>query len=262
VEALAKGLRSDALVDGELIAIDPATGRSSFNRLQPRIHVLSPGPSLIRRIPVELWLFDCLVIEGDDIRALPWTQRRARLEQLVKPNALLRLTPILTGTFERLYQRACKSGAEGLIGKRADSAYQTKRSGNWVKLKCVNEQEFVVIGWTDPKGTRSRFGALLLGYYVDGELRYGGRVGTGFDEMALAQVKERLDKLGTRESPLERTSSIRTDDVHWVRPSLVVQVGFSEWTPDGLLRHPRYLGLREDKKAKSVVRETASRPTV
>jgi bifunctional non-homologous end joining protein LigD len=260
VDALARGLRSDALVDGELIAIDPATGLSSFNRLQPRIHVLSPTPPLIQRIPVELWLFDCLAANGDDLRKLPWSDRRDRLERLVKPNLLVRLTPILTGKFERLYARACKSGAEGLIGKRADSAYQAKRSGNWVKLKCVNEQEFVVIGWTDPKGTRSRFGALLLGYYVEGELHYGGRVGTGFDEASLARLKERLDKLGTRDSPLERTSSIKTDDVHWVRPSLVVQVGFSEWTPDGLLRHPRYLGLREDKKAKQVVRETASRP--
>jgi bifunctional non-homologous end joining protein LigD len=257
VSALAKALRADVLVDGELVAIDPETGLSSFNRLQSRIHVLRPSRILIERIPVELWLFDCLRYKDKDIRDLPWRERRKRLEQVVKVSDTIRLTPVLTGTFRKLYDNACRMGSEGLIGKNASSRYETGRSGEWVKLKCLNEQEFVVLGWTDPKGTREELGALLLGYYDQGELRYAGRVGTGFDAVALHQLKKLLVPLSAERSALSDTSSIKTDDVHWVRPSLVVQVGFSEWTRDSILRHPRYVGIREDKKAGEVVREKA-----
>lgn len=257
VDALGRALRSDALVDGELIAIDPETGLSSFNRLQSRIHVLRPTPALVKHVPVELWLFDCLRYKDNDIRGLNWRERRRRLEQVVRPNDIVRLTPVLEGTFRKLYSAACRRGAEGLIAKHASSSYESGRSGEWVKLKCLNEQEFVVLGWTDPKGTREELGALLLGYYDGGEMRYAGRVGTGFDAMALHRLKQVMTPLGARRSALGDTTSIKTDDVHWVRPSLVVQVGFSEWTRDGILRHPRYLGIRDDKKAEEVVRETA-----
>jgi bifunctional non-homologous end joining protein LigD len=255
VSALEKALRADVLVDGELVAIDPETGISSFNRLQSRIHVLRPSRILISRIPVELWLFDCLRYKDKDIRELPWRDRRERLEQVVKVNDTIRLTPVLKGTFRKLYGNACRSGSEGLIGKNASSRYESGRSGEWVKLKCLNEQEFVVLGWTDPKGSREELGALLLGYYNDGELRYAGRVGTGFDTAALHRLKKLLLPLSARHSALSDTSSIKTDDVHWVTPSLVVQVGFSEWTRDGILRHPRYVGIREDKRAGEVVKE-------
>lgn len=255
VSALGKALRADALVDGELVAIDPGTGLSSFSLLQSRIHVLRPGAILIKRVPVELWLFDCLRCKDTDIRDLPWRERRKRLEQVVKVTDTIRLTPVLKGTFRALYNAACRSGAEGLIGKNASGRYHSGRSGEWVKLKCVNEQEFVVLGWTDPKGTREEFGSLLLGYYDGGELRYAGRVGTGFDARALKRLKQLLAELSAQRSALSDTSSIKTDDVHWVKPSLVVQVGFSEWTRDGILRHPRYAGVRDDKKAAEVVRE-------
>ncbi len=255
VKALEKALRTDALVDGELVAIDPETGLSSFNRLQSRIHVLRPSRFLIERIPVELWLFDCLRYKDKDLRDLPWRDRRKQLEELVKVNDTIRLTPVLKGPFRKLYDSACRSGAEGLIGKNASSRYESGRSGEWVKLKCLNEQEFVVLGWTDPKGSREEFGALLLGYYDQGELRYAGRVGTGFDAEALRRLKKLLLPLSAQHSALSDTSSIKTDDVHWVNPSLVVQVGFSEWTRDGILRHPRYMGIREDKKAGEVVKE-------
>jgi bifunctional non-homologous end joining protein LigD len=255
VSALGKALRADMLLDGELVAIDPETGLSSFNRLQSRIHVLKPTPILIRHVPVQLWLFDCLRFKDTDIRALPWRERRKRLEQAVKVNDTICVTPVLTGTFRKLYDAACRSGAEGLIGKNASSRYESGRSGEWVKLKCLNEQEFVVLGWTDPKGSREEFGALLLGYYDQGVLRYAGRVGTGFDALALHRLKKLLLPMSAQRSALSDVSSIKTDDVHWVKPSLVVQVGFSEWTRDGILRHPRYVGIREDKKAREVVRE-------
>ena len=255
VSALDKALRADMLVDGELVAIDPETGLSSFGRLQSRIHVLRPTPVLIRHIPVELWLFDCLRYKDTDIRDLPWRERRKRLEQAVRVSDTIRLTPVLKGAFQKLYNAACRSGAEGLIGKNASSRYESGRSSEWVKLKCVNEQEFVVLGWTDPKGSREQLGALLLGYYDNSELRYAGRVGTGFDAGALRRLKKLLLPLGAERSALSDSSSIKTDDVHWVKPSLVVQVGFSEWTRDGILRHPRYVGIREDKAATEVRRE-------
>jgi bifunctional non-homologous end joining protein LigD len=260
VAALASALRHDAIVDGELVAIDPATRLSSFNRLQARIHVLRPSAALIARVPVELWLFDCLQVKGEDLRARPWRERRKRLEQLVKPNKVIRVTPVLAGTFRKLYGEACRSGSEGLIGKRTASRYTSGRSGDWVKLKCVNEQEFIVVGWTDPKGTREELGALLLGYYDHDALRYAGKVGTGFDARALRLLKELLRPLGIRRSAVHDPLPVRTDDVHWVRPSLVVEIGFSEWTRDGRLRHPRYLGLREDKAASDVVREDPRAP--
>lgn len=260
VSGLLKALRADTVVDGELVAIDPATGLSSFNRLQSRIHVLRPTAILIRHIPVQLWLFDCLRYKDNDLRGLPWRERRKRLEQVVKVNDTIRLTPVLDGTFRKLYDAACRSGSEGLIGKNASSRYESGRSGEWVKLKCVNEQEFVVVGWTDPKGSREELGALLLAYYDDGYLRYAGRVGTGFDAAALQQLKKLLLPLSVQRTALGDVSSIKTDDVHWVKPSLVVEVGFSEWTPDLILRHPRYLGIREDKKAGEVVRENAGAP--
>ncbi len=255
VSALDKALRADMLVDGELVAIDPESGLSSFGRLQSRIHVLRPTPILIRHIPVELWLFDCLRYRDMDIRGLPWRERRKRLEEAVKVNDTIRITPVLEGTFRKLYNAACRSGAEGLIGKNASSRYESGRSGEWVKLKCVTEQEFVVLGWTDPKGSRGELGALLLGYHDNSGLRYAGRVGTGFDAEALHRLKKLLLPLSAQRSALDDTASIKTDDVHWVKPSLVVQVGFSEWTRDGILRHPRYIGVREDKAAREVVRE-------
>ncbi len=255
VEALGTVLRSDALLDGELVAIDPETGLSGFNRLQSRIHVLRPNAALIRAVPVQLWLFDCLRAGEEDMRGRPWRERRKRLERLVKPSTIVRLTPVLEGTFKTLYRAACKRGSEGLIGKHASSRYVTGRSREWVKLKCLNEQEFVVLGWTDPKGTREEFGALLLGYFNEGELQYAGRVGTGFDAEALHRLKALLAPLSAERPALSDISAIKTDDVHWIKPSLVVQVGFSEWTPAGILRHPRYLGIREDKKATAVVRE-------
>ena len=149
---------------------------------------------------------------------------------------------------------ACAQGWEGLIAKRADAAYAGGRSRDWLKLKCVRDQEFVVGGWTDPGGARHGLGALLVGYHdTTGDLRYAGKVGTGFDEAALTMLHGRLADLHTATSPF--VDAVREKGQHWVRPDLVAAVGFSEWTGDGRLRHPRYQGLREDKDPRQVVRE-------
>lgn len=151
---------------------------------------------------------------------------------------------------------ACARGWEGLIAKRANSRYQPSRSRDWLKLKCAQGQEFVIIGFTEPAGSRVGFGALLLGYYEGERLRYAGKVGTGFDRRDLLTLRSRLDELRASEAPF--TERIRETRPQWAEPVLVAQIAFSEWTRDGMLRHPRFLGLRDDKTARDVVREAPS----
>ena len=171
---------------------------------------------------------------------------------------ILRLSESVRGDGRELYQRALESGWEGLIAKHADSRYRSgKRTPDWRKLKIVHEQELVIGGWTEPRHTRSHFGALALGVYEDGALVYVGHVGTGFDEAELARVMALLKPLETKACPF-RDQPKTNERPHWVRPILVAQIRFSEWTADGMLRHPVYLGLRDDKKAEDVRRETSS----
>jgi ATP-dependent DNA ligase len=150
---------------------------------------------------------------------------------------------------------ACEQGLEGLIAKRAGSPYLAGRSREWLKFKCVLEQEFVVIGWTDPQRSRHGIGAILVGYFDDGALRYAGKVGTGFNQRELDRLAGMLGRLERTGPPLADTTGIQKKGVHWAEPELVAEVGFGEWTPDGKLRHPRYLGLRDDKSPTEVVRE-------
>ncbi|MDX1381762.1 MAG: hypothetical protein R3233_11605, partial [Xanthomonadales bacterium] len=155
-------------------------------------------------------------------------------------------------------EEACEKGWEGLIAKRAGSSYQRSRSRDWLKFKCTARQELVIGGYTEPKGSRKGFGALLVGYYEQDKLRPAGRVGTGFDDELLQELHERLQALERKTAPFEPAPE-GGDDVHWVRPDLVAEIGFTEWTGDGRLRHPRFLGLRPDKAAEDVVREDRSR---
>jgi bifunctional non-homologous end joining protein LigD len=165
----------------------------------------------------------------------------------------LRLTPSRKREGERLYADACKRGWEGLIAKRADAPYTHGRSRDWLKFKCTAEQELVIGGYTAPRGSRTDLGALLLGHFENGRLRYAGKVGTGFTAVTLADLAGRLAPLRRDTTPFDGV--VREQHVTWVEPRLVAQVGFTEWTRDGRLRHPRYLGLREDKAAEEVVRE-------
>ena len=158
-----------------------------------------------------------------------------------------------------MLESACKLGLEGVIGKRRNSAYVNRRSSDWIKLKCGFRQEFVIGGWTDPTGTRVGLGALLVGYYEDGELRYAGKVGTGYSRAVLEDLRSRLDRLERPEPPFTRDGLPRKG-VHWVRPDLVAQIGFTEVTRDGKLRHPRFLGLRTDKRPREVVLERSLPP--
>ena len=199
------------------------------------------------------FVFDALALAGEDLRKLPLSERKQRLGALGL-RAPLQASRPLAGNGRVLFERACRDGWEGLIAKRADSRYVGRRSRDWLKVKCVREQELVIGGFTEPQGSRTGFGALLLGHYREGALIYAGKVGTGFDRTLLGELTPRLQALRQDVSPFAQGDPPRLR-VTWVRPELVAQVAFSEWTEDGRLRHPRFLGLRDDKAAAQVVRE-------
>ena len=247
------GQRARELVlDGEVVAFDGL--QTSFSRLQRRLGVTTPSPELVAAYPVVLCVFDLLELDGDDLRGRPLLERRARLAEVVRPSAALQLSEAWRDDSQRRFARACRSGWEGLIAKRAKAPYVAGRSRDWLKLKCVAEQEFVIGGFTDPGGSRTDFGALLVGYYEGGRLRYAGKVGTGYTAATLRDLGARLRELETSESPFADARPIPRG-THWVQPELVVQIGFAEWTNDGRLRQPRFLGVRDDKRPADVVRE-------
>ncbi len=252
VEALAARAPADTVLDGEVVAFDGA--QTSFARLQGRIGLHDPDAARATGIPVFLYLFDVLVLEGRDVTALPLRDRKRLLRDAVDFGGALRMSTHRNTEGEAYLREACRRGWEGLVAKRADAPYRPgHRSPDWLKLKCVHEQELVVGGWTDPQRSRTGFGALLVGYYRDGDLAYAGKVGTGFDHRILADLSTRFRDLAADRPPF--ADPVREKGAHWLRPELVAQIGFSEWTRDGKLRHPRYLGLREDKAPQDVVRE-------
>jgi bifunctional non-homologous end joining protein LigD len=232
------------VIDGEVVAFDGA--QTSFARLAERGH---------RDVPVFLYVFDLLWLEGHDVRDLPLRARKRLLRDALSFEDGVRMTPYRNETGEALFEEACRKGWEGVIAKRADSPYRTTRSKDWLKFKCEKGQELVIGGFTAPKGSRTEFGALLLGYHDGDALRYAGKVGTGFDHETLRELGARLRAIARDDPPFTDADEIRERGITWVRPELVAQVAFTEWTRAGRLRHPRFLGLRDDKAAGEVVRE-------
>jgi bifunctional non-homologous end joining protein LigD len=251
VEALEAESATSFVADGEIVAFEGS--RTSFERLQGRMGIHDPRLARLSGIPVFLYLFDLLEFDGHDLTGLPLRKRKAALRRAFSFHGPVRYTPHRNEHGEKFFREACASGWEGLIAKRADSPYVHSRSSDWLKLKCSFEQELVIGGFTPPQGSRKHFGALLVGDYEDGELRYAGKVGTGFSERTLADLGAKLEALEIPGSPFARDGLPR--EARWVEPQLVGQFAFSEWTRDRKLRHPRYLGLREDKLAAEVVRE-------
>jgi bifunctional non-homologous end joining protein LigD len=246
-EALERDPARDFIVDGEVVAF--RDGVTSFERLQQRHR---------KHVPVFLYVFDLPRIDGEDLRPLPLRERKGRLRHALRFEGPIRLNPHRNGEHgEELYREACRKGLEGVIAKRADSPYTGSRSRDWLKLKCHAEQELVIGGFTAPKGSRTEFGALLVGYNGDGALRYAGKVGTGFGQATLRELGAQMRELEQDESPFAPFKPI-PPGTRWVRPELVAQIAFQEWTRDGRLRQPRYLGLRDDKPASEVVREVPS----
>ncbi len=260
-DAVARLKVRSAVLDGEIVALDKK-GRSSFQLLQ----AFELGQE---RPPIFYYVFDLPRLNGDDLRGLSLVERKARLKRLLKkPPKALRYSASLEGDVVRLLQEARKAGLEGLIGKRKDSVYETgRRSGAWIKLKILQEQEFVIGGYSDPEGSRTHFGALLIGVYEGKFLKFMGKVGTGFNEALLSALHEKFLKIPAEKCPFSNLpenrsgryrSGITAPEMkrcHWVKPEIVCQVKFSEWTRDGKLRQPVFLGLREDKEAREVARE-------
>jgi bifunctional non-homologous end joining protein LigD len=253
VDALEREHSRDFVADGEIVAFDGAV--TSFARLQGRMQLSDPEAARRTRIPVYLYVFDLPRHEGEDLCELPLRRRKARLRRAFSFHGRVRFTPHRNERGEEMFREACAKGLEGVIAKRADSPYRSGRSRDWLKFKCHAEQELVIGGFTAPKGSRTEFGALLVGYYDDGRLRYAGKVGTGFGRDTLERLGRRLRELEQEESPFVDAHSVPRG-TRWVRPELVAQIAFGEWTRDGRLRHPRYLGLRDDKPAREVVRES------
>jgi DNA ligase D-like protein (predicted ligase) len=231
-------------IDGEIVAFDGAA--TSFARLAQRKQ---------HYVPVFFYVFDLLWLEGHDVRALPLRARKRLLRAALKFGDGVRLTPHRNRDGEVFFKEACRKGWEGLIAKRADSRYSETRSRDWLKFKCEHGQELVIGGYTAPRGSRVEFGALLVGYYEGAQLRYAGKVGTGFDVPTLRELGAKLRELRRSEPPFADAAQISDRTVTWVEPRLVAQVGLAEWTGHGRLRHPRFLGLRDDKPAREVVRE-------
>jgi DNA ligase D-like protein (predicted ligase) len=204
---------------------------------------------------VYYYVFDVLFADGRDLRSLPLTERRPVLEALLQWKDPLRVTDQVTGDGKALLADACRDGWEGLIAKRVDAPYVSSRSRSWLKLKCKKGQELVIGGFTAPQGSRTDLGALLVGHYDGDRLRYAGKVGTGFTRATLHDLSQRLAPLVRKTSPFEPEKAIPRDAT-WVTPKLVAQIAFMEWTGDGRLRHPSFLGLRFDKSAREVVRES------
>jgi DNA ligase D-like protein (predicted ligase) len=254
--AVAGQSEADFVIDGEVVALQ--RGATSFSRLQQRLGVRAPSPQLLRSVPVTYFVFDVLRADGRDVRPLPLRERKVVLRGLLAYGRAVRFTAHRSRTGQAYWEHAQSSGWEGLVVKRAESRYVGGRSRDWLKFKAENSQEFVIGGFTDPQGSREGFGALLIGYYDDqGRLAYAGKVGTGFDQSTLASLHAAMAGLVQPGPPFDRGALPRAG-VHWVRPELVGQVGFSEWTTAGQLRHPRYLGLRRDKDPASVTRERPS----
>jgi bifunctional non-homologous end joining protein LigD len=201
------------------------------------------------------YVFDVLFVDGRDLRPLALEERRAALEHLLGWQDPLRVTEQVTGDGAALLADACRDGWEGLIAKRLGRPYVSTRSRDWLKLKCTAEQELVIGGFTAPRGSRTDLGALLVGHFEDDRLRYAGKVGTGFTRATLRDLSERLAPLVRETSPFEPEKAI-PKTATWVEPDLVAQIAFMEWTGDGRLRHPSFLGLRFDKSPREVVRES------
>jgi bifunctional non-homologous end joining protein LigD len=252
----------DVIIDGEIVALDD-TGRPSFQLLQ------GFDMGLVRP-PIVFYAFDLLRLNGQDLRSLPIEERKARLAALLKrPPAGIRFSASFTENIDELLNKVRELSLEGLIGKRAGSKYDSKRSGAWIKIKLYQQGSFVIGGYTQPAGERKHMGALLVGVFENGKLKFAGRVGTGFSEKLLKSLTLELNKIAVKACPFFNLPALgrgldpgltvaEMKRCIWVKPSMVCEVKFTEWTRDDRLRQPVFLGIREDKNANEVVREKAS----
>jgi len=238
----------DTLLDGEVAMVLP-DGRTSFQALQ--------NAAVGSRSSLAYFVFDLLRVNGERLERLPLEERKTRLRTLLgRTRKRIRYSGHVDGSGETFFAQACKSGLEGIISKRRDQPYRAGRHGDWVKTKCVQRQEFVIGGFTDPEGSRIGIGALLVGYYDGARLVFSGKVGTGFTHTVALDLRRKLERIEQDTCPYEPPPPRSVGrHAHWVKPQLVGEVVFAEWTEDGKIRHPSFQGLRADKKPRQVHRE-------
>ena len=248
----AKALKIErGLIDGEAAVLLP-DGRTSFQALQSALKTATRN--------IAYFAFDLLHLNGRDLTQLPLSERKVILEHVIgkNPSGVIRLSGHFEGRGKDVLQEACRMGLEGIVSKRRDAPYEHGRTRTWLKTKCIKRQEFVIGGFTDPDGSRVGIGALLVGYYENQRLIFAGKVGTGFTDAVLIDLRKLLDRLAQSECPFaNKLTGPPGRNAHWVRPELVAEVAFTEWTNDGKIRHPSFQGLRKDKPAREVKKETA-----
>lgn len=251
---------STAIIDAEIAVLDDQ-GRPRFYLIQPRIHQTDPNSiaHLSRSTPVTFFAFDLLYVDGYDLRAAPLGERKQALRAVLETDERIRISEDFSTSGAEMLEAARQAGLEGVIAKRADSKYESRRSANWLKFKVQNEQEFVICGFTH--GEREYFGSLVLGVYEDGELRHVGQVGTGFDDKTIREIYRQLEPLITTKRPFQKAPKIDRK-VTWVEPRLVCEVRFVEWTPDRQLRAPAFMGLRTDVDPAAVAVEAPAEAPV
>jgi bifunctional non-homologous end joining protein LigD len=254
VTALKQYGKGDFVADAEIVAFDGT--RPDFAEMQKRMHVLKPTKELIAATPVFMYLFDVTYFDGYDTTRLTQLERKQLLKHIVEYKEPIRYTEHRVGDGVKFLEEACVQGFEGILAKDGNAPYERRRSKHWLKFKCVRQQEVIVGGYTDPQAGMRGFGALLAGYYDDdGKLQFAGGVGTGFSDELIRDLKSRMNALETKENPFAPDDMLPTEGVHWIEPKLVIQAGFGEWTKTNKMRHPRFIGLRNDKDPRDVVRE-------
>ncbi len=257
-DALSALASNNAVLDMEAVVLD-SHGKSNFQALQ---NALGEGGDRER---IVAYVFDFLYLDGEDLTKLPLLRRKEKLKALLGTSDILRYSGHVAGHGEQLFAKACEAGLEGIISKQADAPYLAGRGKSWLKIKCSLRQEFIIVGFSDPRKGERALGALYLGYQKNGVLQYAGKVGTGFTMKSARELTDRLTKISTAKPVLSReeTAGLGAGEwraVHWVKPMLLCEVSFTEWTADGRIRHPSFQGLREDKSASQVKKETPMAP--
>ncbi|MEC9484507.1 MAG: non-homologous end-joining DNA ligase [Candidatus Izemoplasma sp.] len=254
VKAFQNQAISGAILDTEIVAFED--GVTSFSKLQKRMHLEDETTIKNNNIKVYCYIFDILYIDNYDIRALPLKTRKKLLKEMVQFGEPIHYVQHIKQAGKTYLKEACEKNWEGIIAKDYDSKYLSSRSKKWLKFKCINRQEFVIIGYTDPSGKRIGFGALLVGYFEHQTLQYAGKVGTGYTNHFLDTFINDLRAIEQSSSPLQNIKTMDTHNVHWVKPKYVAEVTFTEWTENSKLRHPSFIGLRDDKPINDIHKES------
>ena len=253
VAAFKKQKCKNFIVDGEIVTFEGKI--TSFSKLQARLNLKKEEKiAAAKKIKVHFYAFDLPHLEDFDLTKVPLIERKKLLKSVLQYNSIIRYTPHRLKEGVKYFKEASKKGWEGVIAKRANSRYTSRRTKDWQKFKAVNRHEFVIGGYTPPQGSRVGFGALLIGFHEKSGLKFAGKVGTGYNTAFLQKLGKRLQKMERKTCPF-KTGKPPSRNAHWVEPKLVAEVEFTEWTRDGKLRHPSFIGLRTDKPAKTIKRE-------